>query len=92
MNGMLIALIQTIQIVIDIYIWIIVASALISWIRPNPYNPIVRLLWQLTEPVYNFVRRIIPTTFGMIDLAPMIVILTLIAFSQLLFWLAVNVA
>ncbi|MDR2789454.1 MAG: YggT family protein [Campylobacteraceae bacterium] len=84
MNSISIAFFQTIQIVINIYIWIIIASALLSWIRPNPYNPIVRALYSLTEPVYNAIRKVIPTTFGMIDLAPMIVIFILILLENLI--------
>ncbi|MDR3346945.1 MAG: YggT family protein [Campylobacteraceae bacterium] len=84
MNTVLISLLQTLQIIINIYIWIIIAAALISWIRPNPYNKIVQLLYALTAPAYNLVRRVIPTTFGMIDIAPMIIILALIIISNLL--------
>jgi YggT family protein len=84
MNNISIAFFETIQIAINIYIWIIVASALLSWIRPNPYNPIVRTLYSLTEPVYNAIRKVVPTTFGMIDLAPMIVIFILIFFDNLI--------
>ncbi|MDR0666498.1 MAG: YggT family protein [Campylobacteraceae bacterium] len=84
MNGVLTAFFETIQIVMHIYMWIIIASALISWIRPNPYNPIVRTLYSLTEPVYNAIRRVIPTTFGMIDIAPMIVLFTLILLNNLI--------
>jgi YggT family protein len=84
MNNVYIAFFETIQIVINIYIWIIIISALLSWIRPNPYNPIVRALRSLTEPVYNTVRKIIPTTFGMIDIAPMLVIFILILLNNLI--------
>ncbi|MDR3177823.1 MAG: YggT family protein [Campylobacteraceae bacterium] len=82
MNGVFITFLETIQIVIHIYMWIIIASALISWMRPNPHNPIVRTLYSLTEPVYNAVRKLIPTTFGMIDIAPMIVLFTLILIND----------
>jgi YggT family protein len=64
--------------------WIIIISALISWVRPDPYNPIVRTLRSLTEPVYGFIRKVIPTTFGMIDIAPMIVLLILIFLNNLI--------
>ncbi|MDR0761703.1 MAG: YggT family protein [Campylobacteraceae bacterium] len=84
MNNISIAFFETIHIVINIYILIIIVSALISWIRPNPYNPIVRILYSLTEPVYNAIRKIIPTTFGMIDIAPMIVLFILIFLDNLI--------
>ena len=63
--------------VINVYIWVIIAAALISWVRPDPYNQIVQLLYRLTEPVYAAIRRVIPTVFGGIDLAPIIVLLSL---------------
>lgn len=64
--------------VVTLYKWVIIISALLSWVRPDPYNPIVQMLYRLTEPAYNLVRRFIPTVFGGMDLAPMIVILVLI--------------
>ncbi len=64
--------------VITLYKWVIIISALLSWVRPDPYNPIVQMLYRLTEPAYALVRRFIPTVFGGMDLAPLIVILVLI--------------
>ena len=64
--------------IVSLYKWVIIISALISWVRPDPYNPIVQMLYRLTEPAYAFVRRFIPTVFGGMDLAPLIVILVLI--------------
>jgi len=63
--------------VINIYIWVIIISALISFVRPDPYNPIVQILYRLTNPVYAFIRRFIPTIIGGIDVAPIIVVLAL---------------
>ncbi len=62
---------------ITVYIWIVIIAALITWIRPDPYNPIVQTLYRLTEPVYAYIRRYIPTVFWGVDLAPVIVILAL---------------
>ncbi len=64
--------------VVFLYKWIIIISALLSWVRPDPYNPIVQMLYRLTEPAYAFIRRYIPTVFGGMDLAPVILILILI--------------
>jgi YggT family protein len=64
--------------VIFLYKWVVIISALLSWVRPDPYNPIVQMLYRLTEPVYAKIRNIIPTTFGGIDLAPIILIFALI--------------
>ena len=62
---------------INIYIWVIIIAALITFVRPDPYNPIVQILFRLTNPVYAFIRKMVPTLIGGIDLAPLIVILTL---------------
>ena len=62
---------------INIYIWVVIIAALITFVRPDPYNPIVQILFRLTNPVYAFIRRLVPTLIGRIDLAPLIVILTL---------------
>ena len=83
MNAILISILQFISLLLHIYVWIIIISALITWVQPNPYNPIVRFLWNITEPVYNYIRRFVPTTFGGIDIAPFILIL-LIEFLQIL--------
>lgn len=62
---------------INIYIWVVIIAALITFVRPDPYNPIVQILFRLTNPVYAFIRKMVPTLIGGIDLAPLIVILTL---------------
>ena len=67
---------RLIMLVLDIYTWVIIAAAIISWVTPNPYNPVVRLLRRLTEPVLAPLRQLLPPwkTFGL-DFSPMIVIL-----------------
>ena len=78
MNALLYALIQTLHTVINLYIWIIIISALLSFVRPDPYNPIVQILNRLTEPVLNFIREKIPfVIFSGMDLSPLVVILGL---------------
>ena len=64
--------------IISLYKWVIIISALLSWVRPDPYNPIVQMLYKLTEPAYAFIRRYIPTVIGGMDLAPLILIFALI--------------
>lgn len=64
--------------IVSLYKWIIIISALLSWVRPDPYNPIVQMLERLTQPAYAFVRRFIPTVVGGMDLAPVILIFILI--------------
>ena len=58
---------------INLYVWVIVIAALVSWVRPDPYNPIVQVLNRLTQPLYARLRSIIPTAINGIDFAPLIV-------------------
>ena len=62
------------QTVLQLYLYVVIASAIMSWIEPNPYNPIVRFIYSVTEPVFDWVREHIPVFFGGIDFSPMIVI------------------
>lgn len=64
--------------IVSLYKWVIIISALLTWVKPDPYNPIVQMLYRLTEPAYALVRKFIPTIFGGIDLAPLIIIFALI--------------
>ena len=68
---------RLLELVINIYIWIIIARALISWVSPDPYNPIVRFLYRVTEPVLRPVRYRMPSLAAGLDLSPMVVILAL---------------
>lgn len=74
-GNLILALATVINIVLTIYMWIIIIRALISWVSPDPYNPIVRLLYRATEPVLWRVRRLIPIGGIGIDFSPLIVIL-----------------
>lgn len=86
------AIAQILNMVLNIYIWVVIISALITWVRPDPSNPIVQILRRLTEPVYEYMRRYIPTMISGIDLAPIILIIALQFFDlfavKLLFSLA----
>lgn len=62
---------------LTVYIWIVIIGALLTWVRPDPYNPIVQIIYRLTEPAYRLVRRIMPTVFNGLDLAPLIIIILL---------------
>jgi YggT family protein len=69
------ALAEVINIGLTLFMWIVIAHAILSWVRPDPFNPIVRFINQVTEPLLYQIRRRIPSAFGGIDFAPMIVIL-----------------
>lgn len=64
--------------VLTIYLWIVVARAVISWVNPDPYNPIVRFLHSATDPVLDRLRRYLPLFYGGFDFSPIIVFLVII--------------
>jgi YggT family protein len=78
------ALAGVLDIVLTIYLWIVIIAALISWVNPDPYNPIVRFLHAVTEPVFGFVRRRLPLPAMGIDFSPILVILAIIFLQQFL--------
>lgn len=78
------AIVFTLDSVLELFKWIVIISALITWVNPDPSNPVVQILKRLTEPVYAFIKRYIPTTVSGIDLSPIIVIFAIIFLQQLL--------
>ena len=78
------ALATVISMVLTIYMWVIIARAVLSWVSPDPYNPIVRFIHNVTEPVLHWIRSKLPINFGGIDLSPIIVILAIIFLQQFL--------
>lgn len=77
-GNFIIAIASIIDFALGIYKWIIIIAAVVSWVNPDPYNPIVRLLYRATEPVLRPVRNLIGARLGPIDLSPLIVILVII--------------
>ena len=75
------AVAQLFDLLIQLYIFIVIGRALISWVNPDPYNPIVRFLHTATEPVFMRMRRVLPLVFSGIDLTP-IALLLLLTFLQ----------
>lgn len=71
------ALASILHLVLTIYIWVIIIAALCSLVQANPYNKIVQFLYTITEPVYVQIRRVIPTIFGGIDIAPFLLLIVL---------------
>ena len=63
--------------IIEVYIWVIIIAALLSFVNPDPYNPVVQFLYRITNPAYVFVRRFIKTNFNGLDLAPLVIIIGL---------------
>ncbi|HEY1374515.1 MAG TPA: YggT family protein [Candidatus Binatia bacterium] len=81
-------LIRAIALVLDYllwaYMWIVIARAILSWVNPDPYNPIVRFLYNATEPVLWRIRRALPLFAGGIDFSPIIVFVVILFLQQFL--------
>ncbi|WP_064000321.1 YggT family protein [Campylobacter iguaniorum] len=93
LNTFLLAVANLLHIIITAYTWIIIAAALVSWVNPDPYNKIVQLLYRITNPAYELVRKTrIPTVFGGIDIAPIIVLLALQFLDMFLVGILVGIA
>jgi len=73
----LVGLLHILNNLIFVYMWVIIIAALLSFVRPDPFNPVVQMLYRLTNPAYALVRRYIPTLFNGIDLAPLVIIIAL---------------
>lgn len=82
--NLIMAIAKILSIVLTLYMWVIIIRAIISWVNPDPFNPIVRILYQITEPVLWRIRRVIPLQFGGIDFSPIILILAIIFLQQFL--------
>jgi len=71
----LIALARVIDVVLTIYLWVVIIGAVISWVNPDPYNPIVRFLRRATEPILRPIRRLLPVSGFGVDFSPVVLIL-----------------
>jgi YggT family protein len=83
-SNLLLALAKILHLLLTFYMWIIIARAILSWVNPDPYNPIVRFLYNATEPVLYGIRKRVPVFFGGIDFSPMIAILIIIFLDNFL--------
>ena len=76
-GNFLMAVAKIMDMALSIYMWLIIIRALISWVNPDPYNPIVRFLVAATEPVLYPIRKRLPLMGG-IDFSPIVAILVII--------------
>lgn len=83
-NDLLIVLGQMVLMLIQVYIFIVVARAVISWVGPDPYNPIVRFLYNATDPVLQRIRRVLPLQFSGVDLSPLALLFALYFVQRLI--------
>lgn len=73
LGNLLEALALVVDYVLQIYSWIVIARVVISWVNADPYNPIVRAIYSVTEPVLYRIRRALPVFAGGIDFSPIVV-------------------
>jgi YggT family protein len=83
-GNLLIAVATVIDYVLLFFMWIVVARAVLSWVNPDPYNPIVRFLYSITEPVMLRVRQMVPMSGIGLDISPIIVILAIVFLQEFL--------
>ena len=77
------ALAQVVDGALTLYTWILIIRVLMSWVNPDPYNPIVQFLHKMTDPILEPARRIIPT-IGPFDISPIVVLMLLQALQHFL--------
>ena len=73
------------RLLINLYTLLIAAAAIASWLNPDPYNPLVRFLYQITGPTLRLARRFVPRFFFRtgFDVTPVIVLIALIIFDTM---------
>ncbi len=95
-SNFLIAIAKIMDIGLSLYMWLIIIRAVISWVNPDPYNTLVRLLYSATEPVLYPIRKRLPLFFGGFDFSPVVVIMGIFFiqtfFVQSLLQLSVRIA
>jgi YggT family protein len=91
-SNFLIAMARILDIGLSLYMYIVIARAIISWVNPDPYNPIVRFLNSVTEPVLFRIRKKLPLFFGGMDFSPILVILAIIFIQSFVVQSLVEVA
>jgi YggT family protein len=83
-NNFMMAIAQLLDFLFSVYMWIIIGRAVISWVNADPYNPVVRFLYEVTEPLLSRIRKMIPFNMGGIDFSPMILILVIMFLQSFL--------
>jgi YggT family protein len=82
LGNLVITIAQLVSIILTALYWLILIRALISWVNPDPFNPIVRLLHQLTEPILEPIRRFLPMSG--IDFSPLVAFLAIFVLRSFL--------
>lgn len=84
LSNFMMALAQLLDFLLSAYLWVVIGRAVISWVNADPSNPVVRFLYEITEPLLSRIRRWIPVSMGGIDFSPMILILVIMFLQSFL--------
>lgn len=85
MDMLIVAVARIVDMAFNIYFFIVIARALVSWVNPDPYNPIVRFLHSATDPVLYRLRRLLPfLQAGAFDFSPIALLILLSVAQQLI--------
>ena len=85
LSNLLVAIAHVLDILLTMLYWLILIRALISWVNPDPYNPIVQFLNNVTEPILDPIRKLLPLGFRFgIDISPLIAFLVIIFLKSFL--------
>jgi len=69
---------------LNLYMLVIIVRVILSWIKPDPFNPLVRFIYNITEPVLQPVRKAVPPVGGTLDISPFIILLIIAVFIRFL--------
>lgn len=84
-QNVLMAVVSVLSTLLNLYFWIVIVAAVITWVRPDPYNPIVRALRMMTEPAFYYVRKWMPFTYRTgLDFSPVVVLLAIQLVDQII--------
>lgn len=84
LGNFLYALAVVVDYALTIYLWVVIARVVLSWVSQDPYNQIVRFINNVTEPVLSRIRRALPLNLGGIDISPIIVMMAVIFLQKFL--------
>jgi len=85
LGNFLVTIAKILDVVLSIVYWLILIRALVSWVNPDPFNPIVQFLYKTTEPILEPIRRILPLGFRFgIDISPIIAFLAILFLKSFL--------
>ena len=84
LSNLLISVARLIDIIITLFYWLIIIRALVSWVNPDPFNPIMQFLQRTTDPILMPIRRALKMQFWAIDISPIIAVLGLIFMQSFL--------